>query len=445
MSLDLPPGTLMRHAIANIARRSIAIDLALTLSMLVACSDSSTAPAGPPITTPSEVTVAYCPGSEPAWLAFQDGDGAWTRELPVTTGQSVTFHHTFMSNRGAIATGSIFGSGIAGLAIQYGTPDEIAALGDASAYYCGLTGSKTLLGSVAGLGANDIALVSAGYPFRGAVVSPLAGETFTLQDLANGPQVLLASRQTTVNGATTVTGFILRRFDEQPDGTSLPLLDFNSAEAFPPVMRNVTLAGIGAEGATIATDLFSAHSRSNIITFPTPTTAATRSYVSLPESRLEAGDLQDLRATTGPVGNVVRTSAVYFRSPVDRTLAFGAVPPAPAISVAAAAPSLRMRAHFVPHADYDRLTSINYQQGQNAIVSVSMSSAYAGLVGAYDLVMPDLSTVQGFDSRWTLRADGPTLLWTSVRVGGTLGTSFAAVPTDGATRRDASDAGFVTP
>jgi hypothetical protein len=145
------------------------------------------------------------------------------------------------------------------------------------------------------------------------------------------------------------------------------------------------------------------------------------------------------------VANVIRSASVYFRSPADRTLTFGAAPVAPVLTVVASTPTLRLRAYFAAQADYDRFAAINFQQGQNTLVSVSMTRAYSELAAAgYDLVVPELSAVQGFDARWALR-EGSTVLWTSSRIGGTLGLGPNAVPVDGATMRGASDAGFITP
>jgi hypothetical protein len=126
---------------------------------------------------------------------------------------------------------------------------------------------------------------------------------------------------------------------------------------------------------------------------------------------------------------------VYFHSPVDQTVALGAPVTVPAFSTMATTPSLRLRAAFDGQQDYDRMTGISYQQGQNTLVSVGMTAAYAALGHAgYALIVPDLSAVSGFDARWALRAGDP-VSWTATRTGGTLGLGFNAVPTIGATAR----------
>jgi hypothetical protein len=112
----------------------------------------------------------------------------------------------------------------------------------------------------------------------------------------------------------------------------------------------------------------------------------------------------------------------------------------PEVSVAASAPTLRPRARFARQADYDRLTTITYR-ADGTVVSVAMTDAYATLSGnGYDLVVPELGGVPGFDVSWALRpASGVN--WSVVRIGGTLGLGPDAVPTDGAIQRAAELSG----
>jgi hypothetical protein len=185
------------------------------------------------------------------------------------------------------------------------------------------------------------------------------------------------------------------------------------------------------------TQLVSAHSRSEIASLTGPA-AATRPFYGLPDSQLDAGDLHVLSVTANPTtANSVRSALVYFHSAVDQTLTLGAPAMVPAFSTVGTTPSLRLRATFATQQDYDRLTSITYQQGQTTLVSVGMTAAYAGRAGAaYDLIVPDLSGVSGFDGRWALRAGEP-VFWIEARTGGTLGLGVSPVPTNGATRRTA--------
>ena len=106
---------------------------------------------------------------------------------------------------------------------------------------------------------------------------------------------------------------------------------------------------------------------------------------------------------------------------------------------------MRLRARFSAQSDYDRITGITYQQGSGTLITVQVTAAYAGLSTAgYDLLVPDLSHVAGFDATWALRA-GTDVFWIGTRRGGTLGLGQNGVPADGGTARDGVVFGDYTP
>jgi hypothetical protein len=422
--------------------------LSLGILTLAACSDYQSNPAAPypdPDPTPTTVDVAFCAGSQPRWVAFQDGDGEWSRAQLVAAGQLASFRHTFNSNRGAIATAREFANGLTALTIQYAAPAELAIAGDQRPDLCGLIADHTVLGTVAGIDTNEVVVVSTGRSTREATTLA-EGSAFTLRQVG-GPEELLATRLTRVDGEVRLTGIILRRGPELPDGATIPVLDFGSAEVIQPTLQIATLAGFGADGAVSRNGVRTAHSE-NVIIFGDPSvTAAARTYPAVPEDRLAPGELQFLTATTNATNtsNIVRSTTSYFRAPTARTLTFPDLPHAPALSLTATATSVRPRARFDSQPAYDRATAISYQQLQNTVVSVSMTPAYAAVNGGgYDLVVPDLAGVAGFDPRWALHP-GNTLIWTSARIGGTLGLAPNVIPADGDTRTIGSDAGFITP
>jgi len=80
-----------------------------------------------------------------------------------------------------------------------------------------------------------------------------------------------------------------------------------------------------------------------------------------------------------------------------------------------------------------------------ADVSVSMTAAYAALVGGgYDLTVPELSGVSGFNAAWALRSTN-SLRWTAVRFGGTLGLGIDPLPRDGDVQRYGFATDVITP
>jgi len=407
------------------------------------CSDDTLRSAPPPPPPPTTVAVAYCAGLEPDWVAFQDGDGAWTRAQPTVSGPNTTFRYEFSAERGAIATLSRAGGNMTVLSVLYGTPAELVTAGDTNPRDCGPAPAKTLLGTVAQLDANETAFVSASFNSR---VRVSVDRTFELKGLASGPRDLLGTRTTQTNGADVITRFILRRDVDVADSTSLPVLDFASAEAFAPAVASVSLNGLGAEGATSGTRLLTSHDEITVTLLTNPTTDATRPYVALPETQLRAGDLQILSASTfAATTGSARSATLYFRAPSDRSLTLGALLIQPTFTTVATAPAVRLRAHFVPQSDYDRSAIVSYQQGTTTFVTIAMTAAYAALTGTgYDLVTPDLSGAAGFDPAWTLQPGG-TVLWSAARIGGTMGLGRDAVPTDGATQRSVFSSGAIDP
>ena len=402
-----------------------------------ACSDGTLPSAPPPPPPPISVAVAYC--IQPAWVAFQDGEGAWTQAQPTPSGSNTTFRYEFSAGRGAIATLSRVGGNMTVFSVLYGTPAELVTAGDTNSRDCGPAPAKTLLGTVARLDTNETAFVAASFNSR---VRVGVDRSFELKGLASGPRDLLATRTTRTDGSDVITRLMLRRGVDVPDSSTLPVLDFASAEGFAPAVANVSLDGLGAESAASGTRLLTERDELTVSLMIGPTTTVTRPYVALPESQLLAGDLQILSASvSAATTGSARSATLYFRTPTDRTLTLGAPLIPPVFSTVASAPALRLRAHFVPQSEYDRSAVVVYQQGTTTFVAISMTAAYAALTETgYDLVIPDLAGAVGFDPAWSLHP-GATLLWSAGRIGGTLGLGRDAVPSDGATRRAVSAAG----
>ena len=430
----------------SIIARATIVELILALSILASCSGDKIDAPGPIIGAPTFVEVPFCAGLQPSWVAFQDGNGAWTQALPVIAGRSATFSHAFTTDRGAIATVRVFRTGLTTLDIQYGLPSELTIVGDTTPAHCASTNSETLLGSVAGIDTNEVASINAGFGTRDLVALAEGSSDFALPSLIAGPQDILATRISRLNGTNVLTRVILRHTLALPDSSTLPVIDFNSTEAFAPIVANATVNGLGPEGAASRTRLRTSLSESQISFLTSSETTSSRTFYAIPESQLQPGDLQVLSATANPTtANIIRSAEVYFRAPIDQTLTLGAPATMPALSTIAATPSLRLRAKFDIQSDYDRLTSITYQQGQNTVVTVAMTASYAALGDfGYDLVVPDLTNAPGFDARWALHA-GEQAFWIATRTGGTLGLGQNAVPTAGATVRTGIVFGLFTP
>jgi hypothetical protein len=412
------------------------------LALLSGCSDY-----GSPNYPPPElqtVAVVYCDGFAPLWVAFQDGDGPWTRVQPTAANGNQVFQYSFASNHGAVASVRDVGGGLTLLHVLLGRPDELASIAISGPRACGAT-DKTLLGTIAGVESTDLAIVRGGF-FSEAQV--LGGGSFTLDALPAGPRDILVERATTIDGAgPRLSQLLLRRGVDLPDHAQIPPLDFNSPEAFEPVLPFVTLEGVGQDDAFLSTRLRTSNF-DNTFSIPIPgPDGSVRPYYAIPEARLAAGELQALTVEAhGGTPGASRTTIVYFRAPADRTLVMGPDVSTPEVSVVATAPTLRLRARFVNQDAYDRETSVVYATDgpRPGFAAVSMTAAYATSTGGYDLVIPELSGVAGFDRLWAL-ATAASVRWSATRLGGTLGLGFDPVPTDGAVRRSASASAVLTP
>ena len=127
--------------------RSRSVVAAVLCAGGLACNDDSTAPRPVP---ERAVAVSYCAAVAPTWVAFRDGDGAWTRETPSVAGSATTFRHSFTSNRAAIASLTpVLDGEFSVLRVLYAAPEELSTDGDTTSSDC-LTGAfKSLHGTVA--------------------------------------------------------------------------------------------------------------------------------------------------------------------------------------------------------------------------------------------------------------------------------------------------------
>lgn len=404
---------------------------------LVACSDD---PVAPPTTSnpKTSVSIAYCAATAPVLVAFRDGDGSWERE-PANGTSRQTFQHEFASDRAAMASVTpVLDGQFMVLRVVYGKPAELTMETDTLSTECITETPKTFRGTIAGVDETQGAIVSFG-PFGRTSIQPRLGLDFVMEDVPNGPQDLLAVR--TARGESP-SRLILRRNLDLPNGSVMPTLDFDSAEAFDVVSPTVTLENLRGEPAVSSTALFTRHAN---FTLPLPASSsasATQSYVSLPGDKLVDGDVQHLHVSTG--GPTFRSTDVFFRQPTDRAVRLGDPIAAPTITTVASQPALRPRARFDAQPDYDQLTYVVYEQSDRpTFVVVSMTASYAAQNGGYELDVPDLTMVPGFDPEWTLRPGVPTA-WNANRIGGTLPPGRVIVPTDGALRRTATVQGTIT-
>jgi uncharacterized membrane protein len=345
------------------------------------------------------VTWQFCDTDRfPLWFAYRDGtSGAWTRVLP---GANQTYSFTINADRGGVAFVIDDGGSDFDVAMFYYTRAELTALGTAECQ--NNPGRKTLTGTVAGLGAGQSATVAIG---TGTGTASLNGPV-TVTNVLDGPTDLFAAR-TSLNIPTLSTvpsAFVLRRNVNLPNNGSFGTVDFNGAEAFAPATANYTIGNAGADNLTVTMGFSTANGASGFFAFgPLTGGGTTRPVYGVPSARTQAGDLHYVLAIAVSGTSIIRQVAGYNREMTDRTLTLGPVLAEPTVSTVATAPYRRLRATGTIPPEYNQAVGIAYTQsgGTGRSWTISMSAGYAGGT-AYDLEVPDLTGVAGFNASWGL-------------------------------------------
>ena len=386
-------------------------------------------------------TYAFCADNAPTWFAVQDGNGPWTR---VTASAANSYSFSFASGRGGIAyvTNS---SGGADLTVLFATAAELAGSGTTNVA-CTI-GGKTVNGSVAGVAATDFATIA--LASSTAQVIGAGAHTFQLEGVPSGAHDLIASRaEQTMSGSDyllVVNRLIIRRGLDPADGSTIPVLDFAASESFAPATADVTINNLGGDEASSAVSLNTANGTSSSFYFSIPSTASTRPYFDVTDAQLAGGDLHSLLvfASAPSDETSVRLASVYLRSVANRSVTLGPAIGAPTITTVASSPYLRLRAQLPLQGEYDRFGGVTYSQSSGRETSVFMTGAYAGS-GPFDLTIPDLSAVSGWNNAWGLQP-GVSTEWSVFESGGTFMSGFpGATPTEGATVISASRSGTIS-
>lgn len=363
--------------------------------LLTACSSDE----GPPDEPGTLVRLSFCAGAEPVWLAVQDGDAAWKRLLPRVTG---VYDARFAASRGGVAYVSGGGNN---LVVVYGDLTELASTA------C-TPGFNSLNGSVAGLASVEGADVWFGRSFASVTAQR---PRFQFRNVVDGQQDLFATRYTwSGNGGQIANRLVIRREQNLASGSLIAPINFGSSESFAPAFATASVAGASE---AVPVDLISSwHGRASTALLMYSTTPGPQLYPSVPLDRLEAGELSSLQAFTSeqPGG---RAAAAYFRAPADRVVTLGPGLSTPLVTWPDAPASLRPRLQLPSQPEYGRQARVTYTQGLDA-VSVAVTSSYlGGTPPTWDIQVPDLSSVEGWNDAWGF-ASASGVLWLVTAAGG---------------------------
>lgn len=406
----------------------------LTIRARATSVPDATAPVGAAVAArgpAGNVTLAYCAADPPVWVAYQSDSGPWTR-VTLDADHRATIP---VAGRGGVAMTYNVGTAAAPkyeLNVMYALATELGRAGNAG---CDASSNRSnrVDGSVAGLGATQIATITLGAGSQSVFGAP---GPFEIASVPTGTLSLLATRALSGTGAGPISvpdAIIFRRGVSVPAAGPLPVLDFGSSEAFAPATGTLTLANLAPDTATVGVSLYSdVFSNGALLGFPGRFTGDTTRYGGVPDARLRSGELH-LALVLAKGTNVTRTVYSYFRSVRDRTVTLGAKVGTPTFTVTSPAPYVMPRVQLASQADYRSYVGAQLTQSDR-IVSLGATQGYfGGTPDTWDLTFPDLSAVAGFDLTWGLHAGGA---WYDVSAyGGDAGPLSGGAASDGSTVR----------
>jgi hypothetical protein len=353
-------------------------------------------------------TVALCSDFIPLWLAYRDGEAGWVRVA--LTGTKYQFN--ISSGRGAVAFVTAVslsnGSSVTALNIAYGTPEELSIRTQ-----CYSPTGKTVDGTFAGLGPSESAEIVLGG--RNTFVFPSSLGSFRLTDVRDGLVDLFAFKGP--DNPVARTRGIIRRGLNPPNGSTLPLLDFEGAEAFDLATATATLEGpIAPDGPFPVVSLY--HSESETPDFLASAAAdlggGRYKYVAVPLAKQGPGELNVLLAQGGDgTQGDIRLAVSFFKDPTDRTIALGPRLATPTVTIVSTTPYVRPRVVGAVQPEYhDVISAFLRQQLSTSLLETNIQIFADYLAGAtnYDLTVPDFSGTSGWNDAWGLRP-GTSVDW----------------------------------
>lgn len=388
-------------------------------------------------------SFGFCGAAEqPIWVAAQNATGSWQRVTGVANSYSFS-----ISANGGVAYVTQNGADDYSLNLFYGSLSELQARGGA---VCPTAATKTVLGSVAGLNAGALGRAQVTLGSASAIV--VAPSTaFTLSEVASGVLDLVAARSTTnlSTFATVTDKLIIRRGLNPANGSTLPVLDFNAAEAFDPDVKSVSITNANGEMVSVSTVYSTGTGSSALLGSDLPAVTTTRSFYAVPTAKQATGDLHLLSGSAivsgGSSNATVRTATLVFKDAVNQTLPLGATLATPIFSTVATSPYLRPRITLAQQADYSRFWIVGYTQGSGSLAraaTILMTQGYLGSA-AFDHTIPDFSGVNGWLNTWGLQA-GTSVTYLVSASGWTLGGGGSSAPNvEGTLIRSGSRTGVV--
>jgi hypothetical protein len=373
------------------------------------------------VASPTTGTIKwkFCSASLPRhFFAVRDGNGPWTRVMPSGADTSYSFNIT--SGAGQVAEVHLENGGYRTTIYAY-TAAEMAARAASQCALVQNVTTRTANGSFGGVTGFRTSQVGMGWWFGSAN----GNGSFSLLNLPPGPLDVVAVRNSDFSNPSTipVDRVIIRRGVNPASGATMPVFDFNAAESFAPTTSTWTFANAIGESFAVSQTFVTAGGTSGpFIAIPgADGSSILRTVHGVPLAQTVAGDLHQVVATVLVAGSTpgspvraTRQIVTYARTLADRTLSFGPAMPSPTVLSIGALPAGRLRAQGTLPNEYN--SGVTFEVSQESSTTYFTFHATRGFLGAgnaYDIQMPDLTGITGWDTRFAIRPNSPVQWWAS--------------------------------
>jgi hypothetical protein len=435
-SSGVPAGMTLTLSPASTSGTSVAVTVAVSATLVagnyaVTVQASGTGVPSVSITIPVTVTVpggtgnvtfTFCAQSGiPLWFAFADDGAAFTR----VAGNNGVFNFT-SGQRSRVAWVMQDGSKTR-LELFYGSLQDLNARGRS---FCrGNGSSKTVNGTVSGVGAGQRADVVMGSASAQVLGGGPSATTFQLQNVPDGLLDLIGVRQTLL--PLPVTNAIVIMRDRNDAAGSTVSVDFTAGVA--PLARTATITNLGADVASLSTFFLSRNGTLAPLSFDALASGTSRQWSAVPNANVLSGDwhLQTVIATppTSTDGFPFRSYSLYTQLAGDRTLTLpDHITSAPTFVIAGTVPYVTLSSQWLiqspQYNDFWSLTLTPASGGVSSVVISGTAGYFGGGPARLDLPAFDAT----FNPQHGLQP-GITLSWTFFAAGGTAwGNSIGHAP-----------------
>jgi len=355
------------------------------------------------------VIFAYCSSqSEPVWVAYQQGtNGPWQR---VDGGMTRTYRFR-ISDKGAIARVMQLGSAGAGgyqTFVTYGTVGELQSYGVRGCPSTAIlpTVYKSFSGTVTGLSSGERSSI---WFTNSTTQVTMNGGSFSFYQVIDGPHDLIATKL--IGADQRARTIIVRRGLNPPDGSTIPVLDFASAEAFALDSAHVTISNLNGRSGGVRSSLVTSAGYGSDLGYA-PTTNGVAPYSGIPTSHTAAGDRLIINATANDANGAEYIYQDFSSDVTDHSVAVGPLMSTPSISILSSSPIILTQASVPSQPEYGDSFQFQLQQGSASsarFYQAVVSAAYLGGTPAtWVLAQPAWPASSGYEPAWGISTSTPT-------------------------------------